>query len=110
MENNKKLIKIFTLQQEFPCGPGAGCCGPIGQSEEEVLSLKENIEKNLDASVEIVDIKKTKNWSQHPEILKMLQSFGFGTIPIVAVGDEIACAGQNYSIDEIISEIKKIIS
>lgn len=107
MENNKKLIKIFTLQQEFPCGPGAGCCGPIGQSEEEVLSLKRNIEKNLDVTVEIVDIEKTKNFGQHPQILEMLQSFGLGSIPIITVGDEIACAGQSYDINEIVFEIKR---
>ncbi len=98
------------MQQEFPCGPGAGCCGPVGQSEEEVLNLKESIEKNLNIPVEIIDIKKTKTWRQQPEILKMLQSFGFGAIPIISVDDKVACAGQNYTINEIISEIKKNIN
>jgi len=107
MKNNSKSIKIFTMKQEFPCGPQASCCGPVGQSEEEVTSLKDDIEKNLDVAVEIVDIKKTKNWRQHPQILKLLQSFGLGATPIIAVGDEVVCIGQAYDINEILFEIRK---
>ena len=107
MENNNKVIKIFTMKQEFPCGPKASCCGPVGQSEEEVTSLKNDIEKNLDVAVEIVDIQKTKNWRQHPQILKLLQSFGLGALPVIAVGDEVACVGQSNDINEILFEIKR---
>jgi hypothetical protein len=107
MKNNSKSIKIFTMKQEFPCGPQASCCGPIGQSEEEILSLKNEIEKNLDITVEIVDIQKTKKWRQHPQILKLLQSFGLGATPIIAVGDEVACFGQSNDLNEILFEIKR---
>ena len=107
MQNNSKVIKIFTMKQEFPCGPKASCCGPVGQSEEEVLSLKSGIEKNLDVTVEILDIKNTKNLEQHPQILKLLQSFGLGALPIIAVGDEVACVGQLNNIKEILFEIKR---
>ena len=95
MKNDSKVIKIFTMKQEFPCGPQASCCGPVGQSEEEVISLKNDIEKNLDVAVEIVDIKNTKNLEQHPQIFELLQSFGWGATPIIAVGDEVACVGQS---------------
>ncbi|MBE3093208.1 MAG: hypothetical protein IMZ60_01070 [Actinobacteria bacterium] len=107
MQNNGKSIKIYTMPQEFPCGPQGSCCGPIGQSEEEVLSLKSDIEKNLDVTVEILDIKKTRDWEQHPQILKLLQSFGLGALPIIAVGDEVACVGQLNNIKEILFEIKR---
>jgi len=107
MKNNSKSIKIFTMKQEFPCGPQASCCGPIGQSEKEVLSLKSEIEKNLDVTVEILDIKNTKNLEQHPQIFELLQSFGWGAIPVIAVGDEVACVGQSSDINEILFEIKR---
>ena len=107
MQNNNKVITIFTMKQEFPCGPKASCCGPVGQSEEEVLSLKNDIEKNLDVTVEILDIKNTKNLEQHPQIFELLQSFGLGATPIIAVGDEVACVGQSNDLNEILFEIKR---
>ena len=107
MQNNSKVIKIFTMKQEFPCGPQASCCGPVGQREEEVLSLKNDIEKNLDIAVEIFDIKKTKNLEQHPQIFELIKSFGLGAIPIISVGDEVVCVGQSYDLNEILFEIKR---
>ena len=107
MENNNKAIKIFTMKQEFPCGPQSSCCGPVGQSEEEVLSIKNDIEKNLNVVVEIFDIKKSKNLEQYPQIFELIKSFGLGAIPIIAVGDEVACLGQSYDINEILFEIKR---
>ena len=50
MSDKKKEVKIFTMEQQFPCGPKSSCCGPIGQSEQEVTSLKTAIEK-LDLEV-----------------------------------------------------------
>ena len=107
MQNNSKVITIFTMKQEFPCGPKASCCGPVGQSEEEVLSLKNDIEKTLDVTVEILDIKNTKIMEQYPQIFELLQSFGLGATPIIAVGDEVACVGQSNDINEILFEIKR---
>lgn len=107
LENNNKAIKIFTMKKEFPCGPQSSCCGPVGQSEEEVLSLKNDIEKNLNVVVEMFDIKKSKNLEQYPQIFELLKSFGSGATPIITVGDEVVCLGQSYDINEILFEIKR---
>ena len=107
MQNNYKTVKIFTMKQEFPCGPNASCCGPFGQSEEKMISLKSVIEKNLDVNVEIVDIKNTKNLEQSQKILELIRSFGIGATPIIAVGDKVACVGQTDNIDEVLSDIKR---
>ena len=32
----QKKVKIFTVEQQFPCGQNASCCGPTGQSEQEI--------------------------------------------------------------------------
>jgi hypothetical protein len=44
MNEKNKVIKIFTMKQEFPCGPQSTCCGPVGQTEEEISELKNAIE------------------------------------------------------------------
>lgn len=100
-----KKVKIFTLEQEFPCGPKSSCCGPIGQSEQEVRSLKKSIE-NLGLEVEVYDLKRFDNLQQHPEVFRMFRSFGPGAVPIITVGEEVACVGKS-NIEETVSAIKE---
>lgn len=100
----QKTVKIFTMEQQFPCGPQSSCCGPIGQSEEEITSLKNGIEK-LGIDVEICDIRKMKNLQENPQVFKLFRTFGPQAIPVITVGDEVACIGQSET-NEIISAIK----
>ncbi|HUW23683.1 MAG TPA: hypothetical protein VMW39_06610 [bacterium] len=102
--SDEKAVKIFTLEQQFPCGPQSSCCGPIGQSEEEIISLKNGIEK-LGIDVEICDIRKMKNLQENPQVFKLFRTFGPQAIPVITVGDEVACIGQSET-NEIISAIK----
>ena len=100
----QKTVRIFTMEQQFPCGPQSSCCGPIGQSEEEIISLKNGIE-NLGIDVEICDIRKMKNLQENPQVFKLFRTFGPQAIPVITVGDEVACIGQSET-NEIISAIK----
>ena len=100
-----KIVKIFTMEQQFPCGLESSCCGPIGQSEEEVTSLKSAIEK-LGVDVEIYDIQKAKSLQEHPYVLRLLSAFGYGAIPIITVGDEVVQLGRYEKIDDTILNIK----
>ncbi|MFQ5866580.1 MAG: hypothetical protein ACE5IT_01125 [bacterium] len=100
----QKTVKIFTMEQQFPCGPQSSCCGPIGQSEEEIMSLKNAIEK-IGIDVEICDIRKMKNLQENPQVFKLFRTFGPQAIPVITVGDEVACMGQSET-NEIISAIK----
>jgi hypothetical protein len=100
-----KKVKIFTMEQEFPCGPKSSCCGPVGQSEQEVMALKKSIE-DLGLEVDVYDIKKFENLQQHPEALRMFRSFGPGAVPIITVGEEVACVGKS-DINETLSAIKE---
>ncbi|MFB0526882.1 MAG: hypothetical protein ACETVO_05385 [bacterium] len=102
--SEQKTVKIFTMEQQFPCGPQSTCCGPIGQSEEEITSLKNGIEK-LGIDVEICDIRKMKNLQEVPQVFRLFRTFGPQAIPVITVGDEVACMGQSET-DEIISAIK----
>lgn len=100
----KKVAKIFTLEQQFPCGPKSSCCGPIGQSEQEVLSLKSAIEK-LGFEVEVYDLQKMKNLQDNPQVFKLFRTFGPQAIPVITIGEEVACMGQS-EISEAVSAIK----
>jgi len=101
---DEKTVKVFTMEQQFPCGPQSSCCGPIGQSEEEITSLKNGIEK-LGIDVEICDIRKMKNLQENPQVFKLFRTFGPQAIPVITVGDGVACMGQSET-NEIISAIK----
>jgi hypothetical protein len=103
-KNNKKIAKIFTLEQQFPCGPNSSCCGPIGQSEQEVISLKNEIEK-LGLEVEIYDVQKFKNLQEHPQVFKLFRTFGPQAIPVITVGNDVACMGKS-EISETVAAIK----
>lgn len=103
-KNNKKIAKIFTMEQKFPCGPNSSCCGPIGQSEQEVFALKNAIEK-LGLEVEVYDIQKMKNLQENSQVFKLFRAFGPKAIPVITVNEEIACMGQS-DISDIVSAIK----
>ncbi len=102
--SEQKIVKIFTLEQQFPCGPKSSCCGPIGQSEQEVTSLKNAIE-NLGIEVEIYDVQRLKNLQEHPHVFKLFRTFGPQAIPVITVDNEVACMGPS-EISETISAIK----
>ncbi|MDP2939431.1 MAG: arsenic metallochaperone ArsD family protein [Candidatus Omnitrophota bacterium] len=92
------------MEQQFPCGPKSSCCGPIGQSEEEVKSLKNAIEV-LGLEVEIYDVQKMKNLQENPQVFKLFRTFGPQAIPVITVEEDVACMGQAKT-EEVISAIK----
>ncbi|MBF0217238.1 MAG: hypothetical protein HQL30_09640 [Candidatus Omnitrophica bacterium] len=104
MSDNKKTVKIFTLEQQFPCGPNASCCGPAGQSEQEIAALRGAIEK-LGFDVEVFDIKKMKGSGENPQVAKLFAAFGAQATPIITVGDDVASMGQ-AEVGSVISAVK----
>jgi len=82
------------MPQEFPCGPQSSCCGPIGQTEEEIKVLKEHLEKNITGiRVETYNVVDGAQMKNHRNILTLLRSFGWGVLPIIAVNDEPVSMG-----------------
>ncbi|MCX6382936.1 MAG: ParB/RepB/Spo0J family partition protein [Actinobacteria bacterium] len=106
MIEEEKVIKIFTMKQEFPCGPQASCCGPIGQTEEEISELKNAIE-GFGLKVEVFDVSNFKDELLYPKVTEILKNFGLEYVPVITVNDELACIGQTAGIDETLAEIKK---
>ncbi len=72
MSADVKTIKIYIMPLEYPCGPQSACCGPIGQSEEEIKGLKETIERELRVNVGLIDVKKEGIRLSDSQVLKLL--------------------------------------
>ncbi|MEN3203294.1 MAG: hypothetical protein ABDK87_06140 [Atribacterota bacterium] len=88
MSQNSGVVRIFMMPQQFPCGPQSSCCGPIGQSEEEIEGLKSAIERELGLQVEVVNIIEDKSMKNHLGVLRLIQSFGPMALPIITIGEE----------------------
>ncbi len=92
--SNNKTLRIFMLPQEFPCGEQSSCCGPIGQSEGEIKSLKSSIENQLDYKVEVLNVKDDDVMGNHPQVVKLFRSLGPTALPILALGDEVVSMAE----------------
>ena len=100
-----KTIRIFALPQQFPCGCEATCCGPVGQTEEEIQSLKAAIEKEFGLPVNVYDSTDGKIMRNHMQTLRLIRSLGPMALPIVAMEDDIVSIG-NPTPEKAIAAIK----
>lgn len=106
--NNNKVVRLFTMPLQYPCGPQSACCGPIGQSDEEVQRLKEQIEKGLGVHVEVKNIGKGEDMKDHREISALFRTFGPMSVPIIAVEDEVVSMG-NPTPEEAVEALREKI-
>lgn len=102
--NTKKVAKLFIMEQQFPCGPKSSCCGPVGQSTEQVASLKNAIEA-LGLTVEIRDLSTITDAADNASALKLFRAFGPQVTPIISIDDQVVSMGQS-EIGETVSAIK----
>ena len=93
--NTNKNLNIFMHPQEFPCGENSSCCGPIGQSEEQIESLKGSIEKELGCEAEVLNVKNDDDMKNHPQVMQLFHSMGAAALPILALDDEIVSMGES---------------
>jgi len=105
MSTDVNTLKIYMMPLEFPCGPQSACCGPIGQSEEEIKGLKETIEKELKLNVEVINVKDGVRMSE-TQVIRLLNTFGAMALPIIALNGKIISMG-NPSPDEAVNVIKQ---
>ncbi|MFQ6082300.1 MAG: hypothetical protein ACE5WD_02940 [Candidatus Aminicenantia bacterium] len=106
MNKNNKTVRIFTMPLQFPCGPQAACCGPIGQSEEEIQKLKESIEKELGVRVEVKNVMRGEDMRDYRQISELFRSFGPMSLPIIAIEDEVVSMG-NPTPEEAVSTLQE---
>ncbi len=92
--SSNKTLRIFMLPQEFPCGEQSSCCGPIGQSEDEIESLKSSIESQMGYEVEVLNVKDDDAMRNHPQVVKLVRSLGPTALPILALEDEVVSMAE----------------
>jgi disulfide oxidoreductase YuzD len=109
MTNNKKTVGIFIMPREFPCGPQSSCCGPVGQSEEDMQKLKDSIKTQLGCDVEVISVTDGNQMKNNLQIVRLLRSFGLMSLPIISLNDEVVSMG-NPSPEEAVLAIKEKIT
>ncbi len=112
IEKKTLQIKIYMLPLEYPCGPESSCCGPVGQSQEEVEALKKAMEAELSgAEVEVIDAGDRKIVEEQTEggaVKQLLSSFGAQALPIIALNGEVACMGSLSSQEAVVAIREKL--
>lgn len=108
MGSNNKIVRIFTAPLQFPCGPNASCCGPIGQSDDDVKKLSTAI-RNLGVEVEVHNIMEDGFARRFPSVTSLLGSFGPGIVPILSIGDEVISMGTPTP-EEAVHAVKERLS
>ena len=111
MNENSKTIRIFTMPQEMPCGPASGCCGPIGQTEEEIEQLRWGLEHTVPgARVEVINIRQDKlNANRDLAALKVIHAFGAMALPVLAVDGQVISIGPPQ-VPELVAKLRAILN
>lgn len=104
-------VLLYYVPQTFPCGENSSCCGPTGQSEEELQQYRTAIEKALPGvTVQTINVDKKSggklNMSRDLAVFKLLNSFGHAACPIFAVNGEVVSLGPPRG-DELIGLLKE---
>lgn len=108
MTTNNKTVKIFMMPQQFPCGPDSACCGPIGQTEEEVQNLKTTMERELDCLVEVLNVTNGSEMKNHVPVVRLVRSFGPMALPIIALDGEVVSMGTPTPEEAILAVKEKM--
>jgi hypothetical protein len=104
--DDKKILRLFMMPLEFPCGEQSSCCGPIGQSEQDVKSLRSGIENELVYEVEIFNVKNEDDMKDHPQVAQLLHSLGPNALPIFTLSDKVVSIG-NLTPEKAIAAIRE---
>lgn len=108
MATNNRTVRIFMMPQQFPCGPDSSCCGPIGQSEEEVQNLKAAMERELGYQVEVLNVLNGSQMKRHLPIVRLFRSFGPMALPIIALDGEVVSMGIPKPEEAVLAVKEKI--
>ncbi len=109
MTDNNKVLKIFMMPQQFPCGPEAACCGPVGQSEEEIQNLKDAIENETDLQAEVINVLNENEMKSFSDVDQLVFSLGYKSLPIITLNNKTVSMG-NSTPGQAVSAIKETIN
>lgn len=111
MSEQAKNVRIYTMPQEMPCGPASSCCGPIGQTDEEIAQLRGGLEQMVPGvGVEVVNIRQQKlNFQRDAAALKVIQAFGPVALPVLAVDGQVVSLGPPQ-LPELAAKLKAMFA
>lgn len=110
MSEANKTVYIYTMPQEMPCGPASSCCGPIGQTEEEIAQLRWGLEQMVPGiRVEVVNVRQKLNFQRDAAALKVIQTFGPVALPVLAVDGQVVSIGPPQ-VPELVARLKAKVS
>lgn len=103
-------VLLYYVPQTFPCGGNSTCCGPAGQSDEELRQYTSAIEQGLPGvAVQLINVSKESggklNMARDLPVFKLLNSFGYQACPIFAVNGEVISIGPP-AVQELVSLLK----
>ncbi|MHC5054914.1 MAG: hypothetical protein ACYTKD_09375 [Planctomycetota bacterium] len=107
-EAEQDVVGVFTMPREFPCGEGSSCCGPVGQTDEEVSALTSALEA-IGARVEVHNVKKVDVLRDHPNVFKLIRTFGAAALPVLTVGGKVVGMGAG-PIDKTVNAVKECLA
>ena len=67
----------------------------MGQTKEEIQTLKSTIEKETRLSVAVLDVANDGDLSAYPQVVKILDSFSTGALPVITLDGEIVSMGTS---------------
>lgn len=106
MSETNSTIRLYYVPQSFPCGPQSSCCGPVGQSEEELRHYVMQLEASLPGiKVQTIDMSQKLNLGRDLAAIKLLNTFGAAASPIVVVDSDVVSMGPP-SVPELIQALK----
>lgn len=106
MDKNNRVLKIFTLPQQFPCGPSSSCCGPIGLTEEEVDSLVSTVRKVFAGEIIVLNLIEKNVRENNKQVISLVASLGWGCLPIISLDSKIVSVGKPSSEQELLETLK----
>lgn len=101
-----KVLKIFTVPKQFPCGPQSSCCGPIGLSEDEVNSLVNVVKKVFDGEIKVFNLMEKDVQKDNKQVVSLVVSLGWGCLPIISLDNKIISVGRPSNEQELLEALK----
>lgn len=87
-------VRIYYLPQSFPCGPSSACCGPVGQSLEELAGYVAALTSSVPGiEPQLIDASAKLNLGRDLRAIKLLNAFGAAASPIFTVGQDVVSMG-----------------
>ncbi len=106
MNEGKTILRLYYVPLSFPCGPQSSCCGPVGQSDEELRNYVTQLKTHVpDVEVQTIDVSQKLDPHRDRAALKLLNSFGGMACPIFALDGEVLSMGPP-TMSELIEMVK----